>query len=69
MIPAGKSLIRTAELAVELEVSPDTVTKWGRTRLAFARWSRGRFLVQRLRDAGILPRLETAEALPIARSA
>jgi len=58
VIPAGQAMITTAELAVELDVDPDTVSRWARTRLRFAKYSRGIFLVSKLRALGILPPVE-----------
>jgi hypothetical protein len=57
MIPADQALIRTGALAAELGVHKTTVISWGRTKLAAARFGRGVFLVQRLRDIGVLPRV------------
>ena len=53
-------MITTGQLAVELDVHKSTICVWARTRLRFARWSRGKFLVQKLRDMGVLPRVGAA---------
>jgi DNA-binding transcriptional regulator YdaS (Cro superfamily) len=59
-IPAGQAVITTSALAAELGVHPDSISRMARERadIKAARWTRGRFLVQRLRDSGILPRVE-----------
>jgi hypothetical protein len=56
VIPAGQALIRSGALAAELGVASSTLTKWSKTKLAAARWSRGIWRVQALRDLGVLPR-------------
>lgn len=56
MIPANQNLIRTGDLARELDVDDDTICIWARKDAAFrsAKFRRGWFKVQVLRDAGIL---------------
>lgn len=60
MIPAGKAIIRTGALAAELGVHKSTLISWGRTKLRAARFGRGVYLVQKLRDMGVLPRVGAA---------
>ena len=62
MISADKAMIGTAELAAELGKDPATICRWAKTKLRAAKWSRGVFLVQKLRDMGVLPRAEQAGA-------
>lgn len=61
MIPAGQALITTGALAIELGVHKTTICAWSKDRLRGAKFSRGFFLVQRLRDQGVLPRVEGAQ--------
>jgi hypothetical protein len=56
MIPAGQALIRSGALAAELGVAPSTLTKWSKKKIAAARFGRGIWLVQKLRDLDVLPR-------------
>lgn len=55
MIPAGQAIIRSGALAAELGVAPSTLTKWSKTKLRAARFGRGIWLVQKLRDLAVLP--------------
>lgn len=61
MIHPSQGIIRSSQLAAELGVGSTTIAKWGRTRLRSAKWARGMFLVQRLRDLGVLPRVDAAD--------
>lgn len=64
MIPADQSSIRTHELARELGVCQSALYKRA-AEFRSAKLMRGVYLVQRLRDLGVLPRLEQArEAKP-----
>lgn len=56
MILAGQNLIRSRDLAKELGVNIDTVCLWARkdARIKSAKFKRGWFKVQVLRDLGVL---------------
>jgi hypothetical protein len=60
VIPAGQALVRTSALAAELGVHKSTLIAWGKTKLKAARFTRGVYLVQKLRDMGVLPRVGAA---------
>lgn len=61
-IKPHQALIRSAALCEELEINKGTLSRWERTNpeLRAARISRGIWSVQRLRDAGLLPRVVAA---------
>lgn len=57
MIPADQATIRSGALAKELGISNSTLTKMAKKNLAPARFGRGIWLVQKLRDLSVLPRV------------
>ena len=59
MIPADQALIRAGALATELGISASTLRR-RKKKLAGAAWGRGMYLVQKLRDMGVLPRAGAA---------
>ncbi len=63
MIARDQTLIRSRDLAAELQINISTLCRMTAKRkdLKAAKFARDRYLVQRLRDCGILPKLEECE--------